>query len=251
MDPEGLRGRTALVIGGAGGLGAAMSRGLSAAGVDVAIMGRSESLEQTAQSIGDGRRVIAARCDVTDRAALDNAIDDVSERLGGIDILVAAQGIAVPRPVLDHDDEAWDRTLETNLTSVFRSCRRVGRQMAERGSGKIVTVASMLSFSGGLNVAAYAASKGGIAQLTKALANELAPRGVNVNAIAPGYIKTGANAHIWRDNPTRTAEILARLPAGRWGEPDDMVGPLLFLCSAASDYLHGVVLPVDGGWLSR
>jgi 2-deoxy-D-gluconate 3-dehydrogenase len=123
--------------------------------------------------------------------------------------------------------------------------------MAQQGRGKIVTIASMLSFSGGLNVAAYAASKGGVAQVTKALANELAPRGVNVNSIAPGYIRTNANVHIWRDDPTRTAEILARLPAGRWGEPDDVVGPLLFLCSTSADYLHGVVLPVDGGWLAR
>jgi 2-deoxy-D-gluconate 3-dehydrogenase len=228
-----------------------MSEGLSASGVEVAIMGRSSALADTARAIGSGRRVLPVRCDVTDRGALDDALDEVTARLGGIDILVAAQGIAVPRPVLEHDDDAWDRTLETNLTSVFRSCRRVGAQMAERRSGKIVTVASMLSFSGGLNVAAYAASKGGVAQLTKALANELAPHGVNVNAIAPGYIKTNANAHIWRDNPTRTDEILARLPSGRWGEPGDMVGPLLFLCSAFSDYLHGVVLPVDGGWLSR
>jgi 2-dehydro-3-deoxy-D-gluconate 5-dehydrogenase len=246
-----LEGRSALVIGGGGGLGAAMAGGLSEAGVAVAIMGRSATLEDAAAAIGGGRQVVAVRCDVTDRDALDRAIDDVDDRLGRIDILVAAQGIAIPRPVLEHDDDAWDATLETNLTSVFRSCRRVGAQMAARGYGKIVTVASMLSFSGGMNVAAYAASKGGVAQLTKAFANELAPFGVNVNAIAPGYIKTNANAHIWRDNPTRSAEILARLPSGRWGQPADMVGPLLFLCSSAADYLHGVVLPVDGGWLSR
>lgn len=123
--------------------------------------------------------------------------------------------------------------------------------MSAQGAGEIVTVASMLNFSGGFSVAAYAASKGGVAQLTKALANELAPHGVNVNSIAPGYIKTNANVHIWRDDPTRSAEILARLPSGRWGEPADMVGPLLFLCSPASEYLHGVVLPVDGGWLFR
>lgn len=251
MDPWGLAGCTALVIGGGGGLGRAMSLALATAGVQVTIMGRSESLPDVAAELSTDGRVHAVRCDVTDRVSLDQSLADVQHDVGGLDILVAAQGIALPRPLLEHDDEAWDRTIDTNLTSVFRACRTVGTAMAERGRGKIVTIASMLSFSGGLNVAAYAASKGGVAQLTKALANELAPRGVNVNSIAPGYIKTNANAHIWRDNPTRTGEILSRLPAGRWGEPDDIAGPLLFLCSTAADYLHGVVLPVDGGWLSR
>jgi 2-deoxy-D-gluconate 3-dehydrogenase len=251
MDPWQIAGKRALVVGGGGGLGSAMARGLYGAGVDVAIMGRSPSVNVVATEISADRAVMAVRCDVTDRHALDRAVSDVEDRLGGIDILVAAQGIALPRSVLDHDDQAWDDTIETNLTSVFRVCRSVSRRMVAAGAGKIVTVASMLSFSGGLQVAAYAASKGGVAQLTKALANELAPAGINVNAIAPGYIKTAANVHIWRDNPQRTNEILDRLPAGRWGEPDDMVGPLLFLCSPAADYLHGVVLPVDGGWLSR
>ena len=134
---------------------------------------------------------------------------------------------------------------------MFELAQLAARAMAATGGGKIVTIASMLSFSGGLNVAAYAASKGGVAQLTKALANEWAPLGINVNGIAPGYIKTNLNRHIWQDDPTRTAEILARLPVGRWGEPEDLVGPTLFLCSPAADYLHGVILPVDGGWLSR
>lgn len=249
MDPWGIAGKKALVVGG-GGLGAAMCRGLYEAGVDVAIIGRSDSVDAVAREIRTDRPVFTVQCDVTDRAALDRGVADAVDRLGGIDILVAAQGIARPRPVLEHDDEDWDATLETNLTSVFRLCRSVGLLMAPTG-GKIVTVASMLSFSGGFQVAAYAASKGGVAQLTKAMANELAPLGINVNGIAPGYIKTNANVHIWRDNPVRTAEILTRLPAGRWGEPQDMIGPLLFLCSPASDYLHGVILPVDGGWLSR
>ena len=140
--------------------------------------------------------------------------------------------------------------LETNLTSVFGRCRLAGRRMVDAGRGKIVTVASMLSFSGGLEVAPYAASKGGVAQLTKALANEWAPHGVNVNAIAPGYFRTELTAPIWRD-PGRSAEIAGRLPAGRWGEPADLAGATVFLSSAASDYVHGVVLPVDGGWLAR
>ena len=251
MDPWQLTGRRAIVAGGSGGLGAAMAHGLHRAGADVVILGRSEATASVAAALGGERPAHAIRTDLTDRAALDDAVARSVDWLGGLDILVAAQGVALPRPVLDHDDDAWDVTLETNLTSVFRLARAAGRLMAAQGRGKIVTVASMLSFSGGLNVAAYAASKGGVAQLTKALANELAPHGVNVNSIAPGYIKTNANIHIWRDDPKRTAEILARLPAGRWGDPDDLVGPLLFLCSPASDYLHGVVLPVDGGWLAR
>ena len=247
MDVWGLDGRVAVVIGGGGGLGAAMSEGLAGAGASVVVVGRSGSADAVASRIGGA----AVRCDASVPEDLDGALDRIRREHGRVDVLVAAQGIAVPSPMLEHTDDAWDATIATNLTSVFRACRTVGGWMAEQGRGKIVTVASMLSFSGGLNVAAYAASKGGVAQLTKAMANELAPRGVNVNAIAPGYIRTNANRHIWRDNPARTQEIVARLPAGRWGEPADMVGPLLFLCSPHSDYLHGVVLPVDGGWLSR
>ena len=247
MDHWGLAGRLAVVIGGGGGLGSAMSAGLASAGSSVVVVGRSEDAESVAAAIGGA----AVRCDASDPDALDASLEQIRRDHGRPDVLVAAQGIARPSPLLEHTDADWDATIATNLTSVFRACRTVGTWMAEAGRGKIVTIASMLSFSGGLNVAAYAASKGGLAQLTKAMANELAPRGVNVNAIAPGYIRTNANRHIWRDNPKRTAEILSRLPSGRWGEPSDMVGPLLFLCSPHSDYLHGVVLPVDGGWLSR
>ncbi len=239
-----------MVVGASSGLGRAIALGLSGAGVRVVGAGRDgNALAETAALSSSELRVVSV--DVTDREATEDLIGRAEELVGALDIAVLAQGIATPRPIAEHDDEAWDATLETNLTSVFRIARRVGTDMAERGRGKIITVASMLSFSGGLNVAAYAASKGGIAQLTKALANELAPRGVNVNAIAPGYIQTRANAHIWRDDPKRRGQILERLPAGRWGEPDDVVGPALFLASSASDYVHGVILPVDGGWLSR
>jgi len=247
VDHWGLAGRVAVVIGGGGGLGSAMCAGLASAGAAVVVVGRSDDAVRVAAAIGGA----AVRCDASDPESLDSCLAAIRRDHGRPDVLVAAQGIVRPSGLLEHSDADWDDTIATNLTSVFRACRTVGSWMAEAGRGKIVTIASMLSFSGGMNVAAYAASKGGIAQLTKAMANELAQRGVNVNAIAPGYIKTNANRHIWRDNPTRTAEILARLPAGRWGEPSDMVGPLLFLCSPYSDYLHGVVLPVDGGWLSR
>jgi 2-deoxy-D-gluconate 3-dehydrogenase len=141
--------------------------------------------------------------------------------------------------------------IEVNLTATFELCRRAGRLMVDRCSGKIVNIASLLSFQGGYRVSSYAASKGGVAQLTMALANEWARDGVNVNAIAPGYVKTRLNAHIWRDDPERSEQILTRIPAGRWGAPSDLAGAVVFLSSAASDYVHGVVLPVDGGWLSR
>jgi len=246
-----LTGLRTLVVGGGGGLGSAMSRGLAAAGAQVIIAGRGDGAQRVAEEIEAEPAVVAIRADVTDRASADRLIDEVIERLGGIDILITAQGTVTARPVLEYNDEDWDTAIETNLTSVFRLARRAAADMLPRGRGKIITVSSLLSFSGGLNVPGYAAAKGGVAQVTKALANELAPHGVNVNSLAPGYIKTALNVHIWRDNPKRTAEILARLPAGRWGEPTDIVGPLLFLCSPWSDYLHGVILPVDGGWLSR
>jgi 2-dehydro-3-deoxy-D-gluconate 5-dehydrogenase len=232
-----LTGRRALVTGGTGGLGSAMATALAGAGAEVAVLARSSAADVVA--------------DLSDRGELRRGFREVVERLGGLDILVASHGSNASHDALDFPLEDWDRVLEVNLTSVFELCRLAGRPMLAAGRGKIVTVASMLSFSGGLRVAAYAASKGGIAQLTKALANEWAGRGVNVNAIAPGYIKTDLNAHIWRDDPDRGAQVVARIPAGRWGEPDDLAGTVVFLASRASDYLHGAILPVDGGFLAR
>ncbi len=229
-----------------------MASALHEAGASLAIMSRSGAAEEAAAALATPERpAFAVQADVTDREQLAAGFEQAVEQLGGIDVLVTAQGLTLPSPALEHSLEAWDATLETNVTSVFELAQMAARRMVETGGGKIVTVASMLSFSGGLNAAAYAASKGGVAQLTKALANEWAPHGINVNSIAPGYIKTQLNQHIWREDPKRTAEILARLPAGRWGEPEDMKGPTVFLCSPAADYLHGVILPVDGGWLSR
>ena len=251
-DRFNLSGARALVTGGGGGLGRAIAAALHQAGADVAVLGRSASTDEAAQAIAsDERHVHAIRADCNDRTSLAAGFRTALELLGGLEILVAAHGIARPRPALEHDLVAWDETLETNLTSVFELCQLAARTMIPQGRGKIVTIASMLSFSGGLNVAAYAASKGGVAQLTKALANEWAPLGINVNAIAPGYIKTAANRHIWHDDPDRAAEILTRLPAKRWGEPEDLTGAAVFLCSSAADYVHGIVLPVDGGWLAR
>jgi 2-deoxy-D-gluconate 3-dehydrogenase len=242
-----LTGRLALVTGGGRGLGRGMAGALAAAGATVAVLGRSEQVDRAAAELGG----VAVRADLADREQLQRGFAEAVAALGGLDVLVASHGLGRRVPALEHDRADWDDVLATNLTSVFELCRLAGRIMVDRRRGKIVTVASMLSFSGGLNVSSYAASKGGVAQLTKALANEWAPHCVNVNAIAPGYFKTDLNVGIWRDDPERSAQILERIPAGRWGEPSDLAGAVVFLASPASDYVHGVVLPVDGGFLAR
>ena len=242
-----LSGRRALVTGGGGGLGLGISEALAGAGADVVVLGRSDAAERAAARVGGS----AVRADLSDRESLRRGFDAAVESLGGLDVLVASHGTLHAGPALEASLHDWDATIEVNLTSVFELCRLAGALMVPRGSGKIVTIASMLSFQGGFRAAAYSASKGGVAQLTKALANEWAPHGVNVNAIAPGYVKTELNRHIWRDDPARSAAVLERLPAGRWGEPADLAGAAVFLCSPASDYVHGIVLPVDGGWLGR
>lgn len=242
-----LSGRRALVTGGGGAIGGAIAVALADAGARVAVLGRSSSADDAAARI-DG---ISVRADLSDRDGLQRGFDEAVAALGGLDIIVASHGTLHAGASLELELEAWDDTVEVNLTSVFELCRLAGREMVPRGAGKIITIASMLSFQGGFRAAAYAASKGGVAQLTKALANEWAPHGVNVNAIAPGYVKTDLNSHIWRNDPARSAAVLDRLPAGRWAEPGDLAGAAVFLASAASDYVHGIVLPVDGGWLAR
>jgi 2-deoxy-D-gluconate 3-dehydrogenase len=247
LDQFKLEGRRALVTGGGGGIGRALAEALAEAGASIAVIGRSESVDEAAGAIG----AVAVRANFADRADLRRGFDEALAALGGLDILVASHGDFHAGPAIEHDLDAWDRVLETNLTSLFELCQLAGRIFLDRGSGKIVNVASMLSFTGGVNVVSYAASKGGVAQVTKALANEWAPRGVNVNAIAPGYIRTKMNARIWRDDPARSEQILARLPAGRWGEPADLKAAVVFLSAPASDYVHGAIVPVDGGWLAR
>jgi len=248
LESFSLEGRRALVTGATGGLGGAMAQALLEAGAAVAIIGR-EGVDEAAGRIGDS--VVAVRGDLGDRTSLERAYREAAERLGGVDILLTSHGVVNRGEALEVGLDAWDETIEVNLTSVFRLCQLAAGEMIERGTGgKIVNVASMLSFFGGYRAAAYAASKGGIAQLTKALANEWSANGINVNAIAPGYIRTKLNEGIWRD-PVRSAEILTRLPSGRWGEPADLRGAAVFLASSAADYLHGVILPVDGGFLAR
>jgi 2-deoxy-D-gluconate 3-dehydrogenase len=242
-----LTGRRALVTGGGGGLGRGLAAGLADAGASIAVLGRSESAEEAAAEL----RGVAVRADLADRADLRRGFGEAVERLGGLDVLVNSHGIGRASEAVDHGLADWDDVIEVNLTATFELCQLAGRLMLDQGHGKIVNIASMLSFQGGYRIVSYAASKGGVAQLTMALANEWAPHGVNVNAIAPGYFKTQLNARIWRDDPERTREITTRIPAGRWGAPDDLAGAVVFLSSAASDYVHGVILPVDGGWLSR
>jgi 2-dehydro-3-deoxy-D-gluconate 5-dehydrogenase len=250
--PFDLTGRTALVTGCRRGIGRAAAVALARAGADIA--GVSASLEaddEVATEITElGRSFRPYRCDLGDRHAVHALTSDIASDFPRLDILVLNAGTIERRPAAEHGDELWDRVLEVNLTSPFVLARELGRRMVAQGSGKIVFVASMLSFQGGVTVPSYAASKGGIAQLTKALANEWAARGVNVNAVAPGYIATD-NTQALRQDDTRSRQILERIPAGRWGEPVDVAGAFVFLASAASDYVHGIVLPVDGGWLAR
>jgi 2-deoxy-D-gluconate 3-dehydrogenase len=246
-SPFDLTGRQALVTGGSGGIGRGLAHALAAAGARVAVLGRSERADEVAAEVGG----IAVRADLADRDDLRRGFVESVDRLGRLDVLVTAHGIGRPSEAVDHELADWDDVIEVNLTATFQLCTRAGRIMLAQGSGKIVNVASLLSFQGGVRVSSYAASKGGVATLTMALANEWAPHGVNVNAVAPGYVRTELNARIWRDDPVRTAQIDARIPAGRWAEPADLGGAVVFLSSAASDYVNGVVLPVDGGWLGR
>lgn len=251
-DPFSLAGRTALVTGCRRGIGRAAAVALARAGADIA--GVSASLgadEGVATDIAElGRSFTPYRCDLGDRPAVHDLAAQVASDFARLDILVLSAGTIERRPAAEHGDDLWDRVLEVNLTAQFVLARELGRRMIAQGSGKIIFVASMLSFQGGLTVPGYAASKGGVAQLTKALANEWAAHGVNVNAVAPGYIATD-NTQALRDDETRARQIVERIPAGRWGEPEDVAGAFVFLASAASDYVHGIVLPVDGGWLAR
>jgi len=250
-DPFSLAGLGALVTGGGSGIGLGLAEALARAGAAVVIVGRGERVEGAAEDLrGQGHEVHAIRADMLDASARVATFEQASSLLGQVDVLVPCHGMVQAGDVLEQELDVFRDTLEANLTSVFELSRLALRPMVARGRGKLILVASMLSFFGGFRAAAYAASKGGVAQLTKALATELAPQGVNVNAIAPGYVQTDLNRHVWSD-PVRAKDVLGRIPAGRWGEPADLGGAGVFLASRASDYLHGVVLPVDGGYLVR
>jgi 2-deoxy-D-gluconate 3-dehydrogenase len=252
LDWFSLEGRAALVTGSGSGIGAAIAKALARAGADVVCHDRRGLARETSDEIrGLGRRSRAVAADLADRAAQDRLVAEALEELGRIDILINNAGTIKRAPAADYSDADWDLLLEVNLSAPFRLARRVGKLMLEQArGGRIVNVASLLSFQGGILVPAYAASKGGVAQLTKALSNEWAGKGINVNAIAPGYIATDNTAPL-RADPTRSRQIMERIPAGRWGEPDDIAGAAVFLCSDAARYVHGQVLLVDGGWMAR
>jgi 2-dehydro-3-deoxy-D-gluconate 5-dehydrogenase len=253
LDRFKLDGKTALVTGARRGIGLAMAVALADAGAD--IIGTSATLESSGSSLqqaveGIGRRFWGYSCDLGDRAAVYAFVDKVKRECPPVDILVNNGGAILRKPAADHPDEYWDKLIEVNLSAQFVLAREFGREMLARGSGKIVFTASLLSFQGGITVPGYSAAKGGVAQLTKALANEWAGRNVQVNAIAPGYIATD-NTTALRADPVRNPAILARIPAGRWGDPEDLAGAVVYLASPASDYVNGTILTVDGGWMGR
>jgi 2-deoxy-D-gluconate 3-dehydrogenase len=251
-DPFRLDGKRALVTGATGGLGAGMAIGLAAAGADVVCHDINAPPAETMAKIEAlGRKAAGVVGDLSDRSTPLRVIDEAEAALGPLDILINNAGTIKREPAAEHRDEYWDLVIEVNLSSPFRLSREIGKRWIARGThGRIVNVASLLAFQGGILVPSYSASKGGVAQLTKALANEWAVHHINVNAVAPGYMATDNTAPLRRD-PVRSRQILERIPAGRWGEPADLAGAAVFLCSPAASYVTGHVLVVDGGWMAR
>jgi len=253
LDQFKLEGKTALVTGCKRGIGKAIAIGLAEAGAD--IIGVSATLETHGSEVEKeilalGRSFKGYAADFSDRAALYKFIAEVKSDFPQIDILFNNAGTILRKPAAEHSDEYWDKVVEINMSAQFVLTREIGKEMIARGFGKIVFTASLLTFQGGVTVPGYAASKGGVGQLTMAFANEWAGKGVNVNAIAPGYISTD-NTEALRNDPVRSQQILARIPAGRWGNPDDFKGAAVFLASDAASYVHGTILIVDGGWMGR
>ncbi len=248
-NPFDLSGKAALVTGANTGLGQAIAVALAEAGADIAAVGRTAPTETQAAVERAGRAFLTIAADLSSTAPIASVVDQAVQRFGAIDILVNNAGIIRRADALDFSEADWDAVIDVNLKSVFFLAQAVAKQMIGKG-GKIINIASMLSFQGGIRVASYTASKSGVAGLTKLLANEWAAKGINVNAIAPGYFAT-SNTEALRADETRAKDILARIPAGRWGAPSDLGGAAVFLASRASDYVHGAVIPVDGGWLAR
>jgi 2-deoxy-D-gluconate 3-dehydrogenase len=251
LDLFRLDGKTALVTGAASGLGAAIAIALAEAGADVACHGNRRPAEDTAAAIRSlGRRAEAFAADLSSPDAPEALYSAVQAKLGTPDILVNNAGMIYREPAEEYSIEEWMRVMQVNLNSVFQLSQLAGREMLKKGAGKIINTASLLTFQGGIRVPAYAASKGGVGQLTKALANEWAGRNVQVNAIAPGYFAT-TNTEALRNDPERSKAILERIPAGRWGNPEDLAGAAVFLASRAANYITGEILVVDGGWMAR
>ena len=252
LDLFKLDNKVALVTGAGRGLGQAMAIALAEAGADVAGLDVISLEETSARVQALGRRFLPVKANLLDAHAADitSVVQQVVDGLGGLDILINNAGIIRRAPVLEFTEKDWDDVIQINLKAVFLVSQAAGRVMAERGTGKIINIASMLSFQGGIRIPSYTASKSGVAGLTRLFANELAAKGLNVNAIAPGYMATDNTAPL-RADADRAPAILDRIPAGRWGEPADLMGTVVFLASAASDYLNGAIVPVDGGWLTR
>lgn len=252
LDSFKLDGKVALVTGASAGLGASMAVALAEAGANVAAHGNSRTPEKTCELIkGAGRQSLALRGDLADKSVPQRLVAETLDKFGRLDILINNAGTIRRAPAVDYTEDDWATVIAVNLDSVFRLSQLAGREMIRKDQGgKIINIASLLAFQGGVTVPAYAASKGAVAQLTKALANEWAKHRINVNAIAPGYMRTDNTAALQADQ-TRNRQILERIPAGRWGEPDDLAGAAVFLSSAASDYLNGHILVVDGGWMGR
>jgi 2-dehydro-3-deoxy-D-gluconate 5-dehydrogenase len=248
--PFSLAGRVALVTGANAGIGQGIAVALATAGADVAAVGRSTPAETGERVRAAGRGFLAVEAELGSAAHCQDIVRQVTEHFGAVDILINNAGIIRRGEALDFSEADWDAVLDVNLKTVFFLAQAAARNMIPRGRGKIINIASMLSFQGGIRVASYTASKSGVVGITRLLANEWAAKGINVNAIAPGYIATRNTAAL-RDDETRNREILNRIPAGRWGVPEDLAGAAVFLASSASDYVHGAVLPVDGGWLAR
>lgn len=250
----GLHGKVALVTGSSRGLGRAMARALTQAGADVIVNARDAAslapITAELRALRPEGRAHAIAADLGKRTEVERMVQASIAWQGRLDILVNNAGIIKRAPAAEHGDADWDEVMRVNLDGVFTACRAAGRHMVDRGSGKIINLASLLTFFGGITVPGYAASKGAVGQLTKALSNEWAGKGVNVNAIAPGYMRTDNTAALQSD-PVRAREILSRIPANRWGEPSDLEGAVVFLASSASDYLSGHILAVDGGWCGR
>lgn len=251
ISPFDLSGKTALVTGANTGIGQGLAIGLAGAGADIAAVGRSEPSDTQREVEKLGRRFVFVEADLSSASNAGSIVEKVEAALGPVDILLNNAGTIKRNDALDFTEAEWDEVMNVNLKSVFFLSQAVARRMVETGrSGKIINIASMLSFQGGVRVASYTASKSGVAGLTKLLANEWASKNINVNAIAPGYVATNNTAAL-RADEKRNAEILGRIPAGRWGKPSDLAGAAVFLASGASDYVHGTTLAVDGGWLAR
>jgi 2-deoxy-D-gluconate 3-dehydrogenase len=248
--PFSLSGRVALVTGANAGIGQGIAVALAAAGADVAAVGRSSPGETGERIRAAGRRFFAVEAELGEAARCQQIVQEVSAHFGAVDILVNNAGIIRRSDALNFSEADWDAVLNVNLKTVFFLAQAAARNMVPRGRGKIINIASMLAFQGGIRVASYTASKSGVIGITRLLANEWAAKGINVNAIAPGYIAT-RNTVALREDEIRNREILSRIPAGRWGVPEDLAGAAVFLASSASDYVHGAILPVDGGWLAR